>query len=528
MKIHSAADRKAVHDLRLSLGEDSQFENMLVLRDWTIGAACSQHDAHNALKWALAPLHETTPDATCDAIHISVASLRNGWSVLLSEMPEWLLRAVCFTSEPASAHMGLFWTCLGVEAFWVEELCQLQLRFYGDRLLLHSEVQQLDDWVDRVTACLMHLWKFVDFSSSRYKGIGDTSRAFCRGLASGLDSLVKFALSNPKNSKYYLGGWTRMSSPCVRKFVVVAALCSYVPDSFLGDALEDDRVAKHLDRLKESVTIEFEYVVNLLPELWDLLASLCDETPSAIKHLCISGSLRAYGFLQWRVFDTAEDYPWSLVRGDIRDNLHAFIRGEEPSNITASKIYRLAKAGFADELVEPLQLLAECSWSTRMCEQGHAPVTKLSRLHKEYSASTLSARACFILMHQLFTPTEEQKRLEQASHAVAALRRKNPNRLGGRQAYNKLMIEEATRARKSGKKVPIDMGKKVIAGTGKLWREMDEARKESFRTQARLLRSESAAELERRTADAESLLSRCLARVANDGASSDAMVTVSS
>ena len=71
-------------------------------------------------------------------------------------------------------------------------------------------------------------------------------------------------------------------------------------------------------------------------------------------------------------------------------------------------------------------------------------------------------------MHQLFTPTEEQKRLEQASHAVAALRRKNPNRLGGRQAYNKLMIEEATRARKSGKRVPIDMGKKVIAALGVL------------------------------------------------------------
>ena len=113
------------------------------------------------------------------------------WMVGPSFRDAGLLKVVCYTAEPASPHMGWFWTSLGVEAACVEELCELQLRFCGSRLWLHEDVQQLDDWVDRVTTCLMHLWKFADFRASGYGGSANASRSLCRGLASGIDSLVR-------------------------------------------------------------------------------------------------------------------------------------------------------------------------------------------------------------------------------------------------------------------------------------------------------------------------------------------------
>lgn len=150
-----------------------------------------------------------------------------------------------------------------------------------------------------------------------------------------------------------------------------------------------------------------------------------------------------------------------------------------------------------------------------MSEQGHAPISKLNRLHKEYQARTLAARACYILQHQLFTPIDEELKLVRAKKTLDALDRKNPNKIGGRQAYNKAMIEEATRARQRGKEVPIDMGKKIIAGGGKLWTKMEESRKAQFRNDAMLLQAEASNKLEHDKAEAEEALARCRDRLAS-------------
>ena len=264
----------------------------------------------------------------------------------------------------------------------------------------------------------------------------------------------------------------------LRKFVVVAAFVDYVPDAFLTATLEDDRVALCLDSLKETVRDEFVFVCSVSAQTWETLASFCDLSPSVLRHLVVGGSLRAVGFLTWRVFRAAESLPWSLVRGDIQANLGALQASGKPKELTARKIYHLACTGESVELLsESVQLLAECSWSSKMSEQAHAPVTRLNRLHKEYQASTLSNRACLNSMQQLFTPTEAATRYARADAKLQALRRKTPTRIGGRQAYNKAMIEESTRQRKLGKSVALDMGKQIIAGTGTIYKEMDDIRK---------------------------------------------------
>eukprot|EP00974_Lingulodinium_polyedra_P028637 2758728-Lingulodinium_polyedra.AAC.1 len=59
-------------------------------------------------------------------------------------------------------------------------------------------------------------------------------------LAVGLDELVAVTRADRTAADYHLHGWARLQRPH-REFLILGALVSFVPDSFLLEVLEDDR-----------------------------------------------------------------------------------------------------------------------------------------------------------------------------------------------------------------------------------------------------------------------------------------------
>ena len=250
--------RKASHEVALQKPELNFAE--LDLKDWVVGTACGDHDAQNSLKWALAPV---LPDGSSsyDDLYIVVESVRNGFSILMTDLPSWLIGAVLFVHD-AFPDCYQLWVALGVEPKWADELGDMRLRFEGGFLKLRHTLQAESGWMDRVSTCLLYLWRFKQFTASRWLTIGSVCRALLRSFMSGFHDLVAHARANPKHSDYHLHGWARLT-PRLRHLVAVAAISSYVPDAFIVEALTDDRVAFRLEDFLEAIHSELEFVSNI-------------------------------------------------------------------------------------------------------------------------------------------------------------------------------------------------------------------------------------------------------------------------
>ena len=89
------------------------------------------------------------------------------------------------------------------------------------------------------------------------------------------------------------------------------------------------------------------------------------------------------------------------------------------------------------QLCAGVALVANASWSTKVTEEGHGGAASLHELHPEYYCQTLIYRAMVVSMRPLLTPSDDSKAFTKAIAKLKALRRKQPYRIVGRQAYAK-------------------------------------------------------------------------------------------
>ena len=331
--LHRQEHRLESHELALL--DTGLNENRLILTDWTTGRACADHDCQNALKWAADPLHSISASDTYDNMHIIVASIRNGFDIICRELPNWLASTVRFTDE-AFPDCQQFWASLQVESTWIDELCELQLQFSEGVLKIKKELETDTHWVEKVSSVLMYIWNFKDFTATRWLTLGGTSKALTRSLATGLDALITTALQNG-NSKYYLGGFSRLTSD-LRSFVVTLSLCCYPADAFMLESLEDDRVAMRADMMRDAVYDELDYLCAIPDTVMDRLAHIGHTTAQPLRHAALSSALRSVAFMEWRIFSEADSLPWSLCRNDVAQNLRDLkSRGAAPTEFVARK-----------------------------------------------------------------------------------------------------------------------------------------------------------------------------------------------
>ena len=80
----------------------------------------------------------------------------------------------------------------------------------------------------------------------------------------------------------------------------------------------------------------------------------------AIRHDCVRGAFISWAFLQIRVFNDANDFPWILARGDIKENLTLLKQNpiSDADGACTMKIKRLVLAGYSiDHIVDGVCLL---------------------------------------------------------------------------------------------------------------------------------------------------------------------------
>ena len=278
-----------------------------------------------------------------------------------------------------------FWNALGVDSAVANELAELNVRWSGDRLLVCAAARSSDGLIERVSTLMLALFRFQKFSDSRWCALGAACRSLTAALCVGLRGLVAAVRADPLSSDYQIHGLERLSMQTTRS-VVIAGVSMHVADSFLVDLLEDDRVARRADALRSVIVEETKWLASLDDAVWQRLAGVISNAYDGLRlrSECVDAALVCGAFITRSVLYQLEKCPWSLVMGDIDENLDALQeQARAPRELVAKKIQTLLRMDFSRDVIkEGLMLLRDVRWSIASCEQGHGSASATSRQHR--------------------------------------------------------------------------------------------------------------------------------------------------
>lgn len=420
-----------------SQGEDSMGGRILgELTDWVVSTPCANHDAQNGLKWGLAWME--CGEETIKKLHIAVESLRNSYNLLVKYLPKFLMSTLTIVQDSSLANPEEFWVALGMEPVVVQELVELGLCWRDGRLQAFRSAAEGKDFMGRVTACILSVFRFKRFTDSRWCSMGDSCRTLLAAFALGLPALVQLIRSDSRTSDYYISGFGGFDEGA-SKYAVVASLVSHVCDGFLLALLDDDRVARRREELEDLLLDELQWLSGLSEETWRLLAQLLPGTVPFhdLRSWCVRSASIVEAFIKHKVLRGVAGYPWRLAEGDVAANLRALATDPGCFHGVTQKVKELIRVGYPfHRIVAGVQLLAEVQWTSTSVEQGHGSAATLHRLHKQYGANMLCQRSMLHMLRHLVSDGEGADRaarqLEAKEEALAA---KRPQYLGGRQAF---------------------------------------------------------------------------------------------
>ena len=272
--------------------------------------------------------------------------------------------------------------------------------------------------VDTITTALLSAWKFVRFTDSRFLSVGVSSRTTIAALLLGVDGLVATTKEDPIAPTFYLNGFERlMAQPDRRAFVAEAAFVSRVIDGVLGELMEDARVGMRHDELWALMCEDMKWLVDVPLRTWALVSTVVGTTAEILRASCIAGGHATFHFFWRRVLEPAGQLPWTLVRGDVAENLEKLAREPAPEEPVSRQIWQLMRQGFnRSQLVAAVKLMSGINWSTMAVEQQHGTMALLRRYHPEYSAPTLLARTFLMHVRRLLPTVSQEERQLAALH----------------------------------------------------------------------------------------------------------------
>eukprot|EP00971_Amphidinium_carterae_P264218 5241469-Amphidinium_carterae.1 len=180
-------------------------------------------------------------------------SLRNGYEYIIRGVSAFVqtnLRIERLDERETADEVTLLWQQLCADAGKVEELAALNIRWKEKQIVVAMDDASRETLVDDVCNALLFLMSFKRATESRWVTMGVVCRTICAARLCGLDGLLEYVMSQPQTSQYYIGGVTRMSAE-VMLYAAVAAVSSHVPDGFLYELLQDDRVGARAQYLAE-------------------------------------------------------------------------------------------------------------------------------------------------------------------------------------------------------------------------------------------------------------------------------------
>ena len=504
--VHFASDRAAFtalrdlifqHNLSSTLrfvDDNLQNQNVLDLHQWPIATPCALHDAHNSLKWSL--LQYFNDNTLTTDVHIGIDALRNSTDLIHGHLGAWLLQVVTFVPHmalPSEDQLHALWLALGVAVDTLDFLSStLRLHWDGSNLCLDERCRDRGALLEELSGVILELWSFQRFSTSRWVTVGCACRSLMCAWLSGLDHFVKHVSALPGVSLYYLGGYQRLQNRA-RDFVIQCGMISYLPESILTCLLEDSRVARHIDSLKEEVHTELSWLSGMVPFVWERLATCAEEHGfGSLRTAVLHGAFAAAGFLDQKVFRHAAELPWTLASGNIEENIMQLLSDACPEEPIASKVWTLGTHGFNHTmLAQGLRLLLEVPWGTVAAEQQHASATLMKKHHKELTTETLRLRAFAHSMKHLFpeTSSAQEHKLRKTMKRLDKLASKRPQSIGGRQVLLKDLISIAKFRQQHGRSYGPEVQKQLMRHHVGIWGKLPTFQRDKFEQRALAMRS---------------------------------------
>lgn len=505
--VHSACERKVqmIHKaMELELGDTAGLPRAVLDNlSWISTGACVCHDAHNSLKWSV--LEQTQDPRTLRGLFICIESLKNGFNLMMKNVRTWLHTVVEFEDLPHFPHRQL-WQLLGIDPNIAEVAEELQLRFERDRLRIAKKWQGDAAVWDTIELVLLHIWAFKKYTDSRWLSVGPSCRCMLAAQVAGLSEFIAFILKDPRNSRYYIGGFADHWTADVAHLTAVIATASFPADAALAAVMEDDRVAMTVDSIEGDMLVEVNYIEGLPMDLWDLLGGRSMWGGILLRSAAISSSLTATGFMFWRL-RIFHEWPWSLCRGDIESNLEELVESEEPSDQMTKKVWRLLRMGYSrPELVSAIRLLGNANFSSVQVEQGHSFASNILKRHKEVGADMVRCRSLVSSARPLIEVPGIEKKIMAASRQLQTLKQKRPQYFTGRQFYFQQLRCLASTWQRDGRAVDPQVSARLMKSHGSSWAAMPAHHRRDFETKASAARLELEGRIDEKKGELEAQL----------------------
>jgi len=167
-------------------------------------------------------------------------------------------------------------------------------------LWVSSKHKDQEGLLEKVSACALAVFRFKNFTASRWLTVGCSCRGLARSLAirlSGLVDAIRKGKSASDSYTHRLGQLMR-----VLGYAIVAALSSRLCDKLLLELLKDDRVAVCRLELERSVRDEFQQLSRIGDYVWSMLATLLEGTTARrVRSDVTQAALASAAFFQRRI-----------------------------------------------------------------------------------------------------------------------------------------------------------------------------------------------------------------------------------
>jgi len=404
-----------------------------------VGCRCGLHACGCGLRWSnwgLLPLEAEASKGFLRAVHVGLGAHRKGFSILAIGLTTFLGMVVWRDSADHPPDVEKLWSALGYPQEIAAQLRALNPRVEGNDVVFNNSYRQdKPDVMQRLSFLVLTIWRFGDFSDTRFAGQGRPLRAYTASNLIGTDLLISKLIAGGCGT-YHIGGAVRMA-PAHREFAAIQCLASKVTEDLVHELLKDDRVARCPDKYKAALSNSMQELDGAPDYVWQRLAAVSKTGIGwkDFKTKCITSAWISCAYIDRHIWRYIQLPPWSLCAGsaaDIDARLSRFADAPEPEHPMGKSIQWLLRTGWPrSEIVELVTLLGLCHWSSLSVEQAHGSWAVLRRYHPTCFWTTLAMRALCHMLRALLALPKVDPELATLQARLVDLRRKMPERMSG-------------------------------------------------------------------------------------------------
>eukprot|EP00971_Amphidinium_carterae_P349506 6491046-Amphidinium_carterae.5 len=481
---------------------------------WHTEVSCSLHDIHNSLRWGYL-LSLGKQEDCIKALYVGTIALKSSSFYCVSSIGSWLLDVVeAVPVEDCPLHDELFglYLLLGLGHSVADGLATRRVHWKHDvqKMVVALEViNEEADWMAGVSSILLSVYQFHVFTESRWSTVGAASRNILCSSVLGYKHFLHHMRRQGCVSEYYVSGADRLTRESLLLAAVVS-LTSHFTDALLFLALADGRLARQYDDICMEMATEFETIEQIPVFVWSALGQAIDARPSVLRDHVVHSVLVAWSYLQHKLLNTLECLPFSLCCMPPVEALNIVgSLAEEPRQPVAGKIHRLLSIGYPKHLlVQGLELLSECSFSSRYTETLHGSTAVMRKYHPEASPVHVLYRAYVHSLRNVM-PGEgtEHRESNLLRLRLQRLERRNPNYITGRQIYFRDHMSKARLKATTREKTKYTLkGTTIMRIHGQYWDALTHEEKDAYNRKASEVRSATQHVLDEEIRDTESRL----------------------